>query len=875
MPNASAQQERDLPAEDIRELAALLAPAVHIDAAFLRNFRNSRLPSTDTGLEARFWYSDLVASRSSSVITLDWEQVEGLGKAAFMASPERFRQGWSVIDELHRNLPGNLRLQEALRYAAITDEPIGELVACIHHTLSDLTDVEQRRSLGRWLKAALPELPDAEQETLQVQWLAAVARAELGDAPTLFYPQEYARAADIPDWLFPEREIRSEHTIGLQLTPGVLSILGADQNAALLPLDSDKPTLLRVTWEVEGSKTGGWLKTAPGNQLAIDPRCRHVEIFVPDGRRFRLWYERQQDHQAFQREYVLLYLPEDRHLAETLQDLLQDHNIGIELREETSAGAGRDFPDRPVICLWTRHAVGHWQELSKEKGVPLPGVLLRTDASVSLPRGAGAADAIDLLDLQDADGLERAINKLHDIEQARLEEKRNSLDSAQMAAPIEVDRPYSAEVRRLLDEIEDPKTSPRRRLVIGDRLAELGDPRPGVGVYAAEVAETQAESPTETEAATVYPPKVQDLLDKINNSETTPKRRLAIGDELARLGDPRPGVGLDARGLPDIDWVEIPAGPFIYGEGKSQKEIELERFQVSRYPITNAQYQAFIDAGGYEKQGWLKKLTGVGRTDVDWWQDLKQPEPEKSRWDLPNRPRTNVDWYEAVAFTRWLSDQLNQPIRLPTEQEWEKAARGTDGRRYPWGNEYINGYANVNESGSKGEYLQQTTAVGLYPMDNSPYGVRDLAGNVWEWCLNKYEHPEQIGPDASGDGRVLRGGSWIVDPDDARAADRLRDAPELPLLLQGFSGGVVCPHFMISCPLLTTAQRWSRFFRAPCRSGPCPRSLVGAGSPGGFAGPSIAPMGRSYKGCEPAEVASSLRYLVGRATPAKPGWRWP
>ena len=215
--------------------------------------------------------------------------------------------------------------------------------------------------------------------------------------------------------------------------------------------------------------------------------------------------------------------------------------------------------------------------------------------------------------------------------------------------------------------------------------------------------------------------------------------------------------------LPDIDWVEIPAGPFIYGEKEEQQEIHLERFHISRYPITNAQYQTFTNDVGYHEERW--------------WQDLNKPELKKSRWDQPNRPRTDVDWYEAVAFSRWLSGQLNQPIRLPTEQEWEKAARGTDGRQYTWGDDYSNGYANVDESRQKGEYLQQTTAVGLYPHDKSPYGVRDMAGNIWEWCLNKGEHPEQIEPDASGDWRVLRGGSWVDDPEVARAAYRSRGLP--------------------------------------------------------------------------------------------------
>ncbi|MGR9108232.1 MAG: formylglycine-generating enzyme family protein, partial [Gammaproteobacteria bacterium] len=117
--------------------------------------------------------------------------------------------------------------------------------------------------------------------------------------------------------------------------------------------------------------------------------------------------------------------------------------------------------------------------------------------------------------------------------------------------------------------------------------------------------------------------------------------------------------------VPDIAWVEIPAGPFLYGEGSSKRTIELPTFWIAKYPITNCQYQTFIDAGGYE--------------EARWWKDLVKPKPEASRWPQANRPKTNVDWYEAVAFCRWLSAMLElkeDTIRLPTEQEWEKAARG-------------------------------------------------------------------------------------------------------------------------------------------------------------------------------------------------------
>ncbi len=116
--------------------------------------------------------------------------------------------------------------------------------------------------------------------------------------------------------------------------------------------------------------------------------------------------------------------------------------------------------------------------------------------------------------------------------------------------------------------------------------------------------------------------------------------------------------------LPEFDWVEIPVGEFIFGREEKHNEatLFLETFHISRYPITNIQYQTFIDDGGYQNERW--------------WQDLKKPDAEESQWHHANRPRTDVNWYEAVAFCRWLSAQRNYKIQLPSEQQWEKAAHG-------------------------------------------------------------------------------------------------------------------------------------------------------------------------------------------------------
>jgi formylglycine-generating enzyme required for sulfatase activity/energy-coupling factor transporter ATP-binding protein EcfA2 len=265
------------------------------------------------------------------------------------------------------------------------------------------------------------------------------------------------------------------------------------------------------------------------------------------------------------------------------------------------------------------------------------------------------------------------------------------------------------------------------------------------------------------------------------------RRRLGIGDLLAVLGDDRPGVGLRPDRLPDIDWIDIAPGPFTWQEGETRT---IDRpYRIARYAVTTAQYQVFIDAPDYGDERW-------------WREGYAAPPPGDPRWEQPNRPRVNVAWVEAMAFCRWITARYrdaglvdaDRVIRLPTEHGWERAARGTDGREYPWGEGYRPGYANVDETAVDrgGIFLRETAAVGLYPRSASPDGVLDCAGSVWEWCLNKYADPDEVDTKGGGD-RSLRGGSWFNNPAGARAAYRLRNDPVNRNFTVGFRLVCACP----------------------------------------------------------------------------------
>ncbi|MBZ0295949.1 MAG: SUMF1/EgtB/PvdO family nonheme iron enzyme [Anaerolineae bacterium] len=239
-----------------------------------------------------------------------------------------------------------------------------------------------------------------------------------------------------------------------------------------------------------------------------------------------------------------------------------------------------------------------------------------------------------------------------------------------------------------------------------------------------------------------------------------PVERADCGRTLGLLGDPRPGIGVvvhDGLNLPDIDWVTIPGGEFQYGHeyeyANPPQVLTLLAFEIARYPITYVQFQCFVDALDFDKDEWW---AGVPEETEAYGRTYRTREMSEQKFKYSNHPREGVSWYQAMAFCRWLSDKLGCEVTLPTEQQWERAARGPDGRPYPYGSEFDAAKGNTDETGSGG-----TSAVGIFPDGASPEGVLDLSGNVQEWCLNKYYPSDETGVDASGDNRVSRGGSWF------------------------------------------------------------------------------------------------------------------
>lgn len=251
----------------------------------------------------------------------------------------------------------------------------------------------------------------------------------------------------------------------------------------------------------------------------------------------------------------------------------------------------------------------------------------------------------------------------------------------------------------------------------------------------------------ETDAVTRLYGSINRLIERLPNHPIAPVTT-PPPPEPASVAQSAPADVLPAP----FAWRDIPAGSVFLADashaapaGTSGGRFQLEPYQISQYPVTNAQFQVFVDApDGYCRAAWWEFCGDALR----WRNENSKPRPPAFPGD--DLPRTNVCWYEAVAFCQWLSQQTHQRISLPTEQQWQRAGQGEDGRAFPWGDVMDRQRCNFRSSG--------VTPVTRYPSGASPFGVFDLTGNVLEWCLNEW-----TSGDASltkGSRRVMKGGSW-------------------------------------------------------------------------------------------------------------------
>lgn len=240
-----------------------------------------------------------------------------------------------------------------------------------------------------------------------------------------------------------------------------------------------------------------------------------------------------------------------------------------------------------------------------------------------------------------------------------------------------------------------------------------------------------------------------------------------------------------AKVLSTIEWVDIPAGEFLMGSTPEEVEtayqdaklrssllekytfdaevpqhtVYLSTYQISRYEITNAQYRAFVEA--------TNRPSPRGDNGEETWKD--------ENFNADNQPVVGVTWFDAQAFAEWIGGSL------PTEAQWERAARGTKGRKYPWGNDP----PRVRQHANFARRYNKTTPVGHFQNSVTPNGIADLAGNVWEWCLDEYDPTfyQQNSKEVKQDplnlrfrdvlhARIIRGGAWDVGSTFLRSALR-------------------------------------------------------------------------------------------------------
>lgn len=215
------------------------------------------------------------------------------------------------------------------------------------------------------------------------------------------------------------------------------------------------------------------------------------------------------------------------------------------------------------------------------------------------------------------------------------------------------------------------------------------------------------------------------------------------------------------------EMVFLPGGTFIMGSNDGNPNCQPEHqffvddFYLDRWPVTNGEYKKFVDATDHSVPNY--HVSWCDTTEYNW-----NPETRMYPSGKRDHPVVLVTWEDAMAYAAWAGK------RLPTEAEWERAARGLSGQRYPWGSEFVSGRCNCKEAG-----LESTSPVGAFsPEGDTPEGLVDMVGNVWEWCNSLYRSypydPDDGRESRQASGfRVLRGASWVNDANVVHCISRL------------------------------------------------------------------------------------------------------
>lgn len=471
---------------------------------------------------------------------------------------------------------------------------------------------------------------------------------------------------------------------------------------------------------------------------------------------------------------VISSASEDRPYCVNIAEMIDHHALWFYQKADRGAERLKEMQRRIVWCegllfLISENSLASAEcrrdlELAREKGKPIIGVLI--DRHARIPEELGLSSHVNLSDGLTVEAVRDLMRALYIAEHAEapssLAKEPDLILSAQGASQPEMPR---ADIESVVRALENGDYEMARDLI--DLLKERGETSVFIDLDAMrKLAQSALDRQKEQQKMEQDYRSIYLLL----KSEVT--RHIGI-DAFQRFRQKFPDYDPDglvaflpgrppnksesllerlnrmSAKVPLLEWREVPAGWVRIRTGDSDHQNRVDAFLMTRYPITNLQYNMFMKApNGYCDPRWWDFAPEARE-----WRD-SAPNHKPPQFKGPERPRETVNWYDARAFCNWLGHILGAQITLPTLRQRQRAIMGDDDRGFPWGADFDPARCNTAESG-----IRMTTVVNQYANGVSPYDIYDLVGNTWEWCLDTVEKP------ASDTGEqyhvVIHGGAFL------------------------------------------------------------------------------------------------------------------